>query len=182
MIDSKGFRAGIAIIIFNHERKLFLAKRIGQEAWQYPQGGMEEDETPEEAMYRELKEEVGLNPEDVELVTVTRQWLYYKLPKHLIRHHSKPLCIGQKQKWFLLKFVGDESNFNFNQSPKPEFDDWAWVDYWHPMKEVIDFKRKVYHKAMKLFNRYVYKRSPRGLLSGGNGQEASSESSSNSEG
>ena len=161
MIDSRGYRAGIVIVIFNQQRKLFWAKRIGQDAWQYPQGGIDEGETPEDALFRELKEEVGLNPDDVKIVTVTRQWLYYKLPKHLIRYHSKPRCIGQKQKWFLLKFVGDEKNINFNHTDKPEFDDWAWVNYWQPMKEVIDFKKNVYQKAMKIFNGYVYRRSPR---------------------
>lgn len=159
MIDSDGFRAGVAIIIFNRHRKLFWAKRIGQNAWQFPQGGLQEGETATEAMYRELKEETGMNPEDVEIITESRSWLFYSLPKHLIRHHSKPLCIGQKQKWFLLKFIGNDESINFDAMDRPEFDGWAWVNYWHPMKGVIDFKRDVYHRALKIFSGYVFRKT-----------------------
>ena len=158
MIDPAGYRAGVAIIIFNRQKKLFWAKRVRQDAWQFPQGGMSEGESLKETMYRELKEETGLDPEDVKIVTVSRQWLYYRLPKHLIRYRSEPVCIGQKQRWFLLKFIGDESKFNFNLSEKPEFDDWQWVSYWHPMQQVILFKKQVYHKALKIFAPYVFRR------------------------
>lgn len=158
VIDPAGYRAGVAIILFNRQKKLFWAKRVRQDAWQFPQGGMQEGETLKQTMYRELKEEIGLDPEDVKIVTVSKHWFYYRLPKHLIRYRSEPLCIGQKQKWFLLKFVGDEAKFNFNLSDKPEFDDWQWVSYWHPMKEVILFKKQVYHKALKAFASYVFRR------------------------
>lgn len=158
MIDPAGYRAGVAIIMFNRQKKLFWAKRVRQDAWQFPQGGMHEGETLKETMFRELKEETGLDPEDVKIVTVSKQWFYYRLPKHLIRYRSEPLCVGQKQKWFLLKFVGDETKFNFTLSGKPEFDDWRWVSYWHPMKEVISFKKQVYHKALKAFASYVFRR------------------------
>lgn len=161
MIDSDGFRAGVAIVIFNKQRKLFWAKRIGQNAWQFPQGGLQEGETATQAMYRELKEETGLDPQDVEIITVSRTWMRYYLPKHLIRQHSKPLCIGQKQKWFLLKFVGDEDKIRFDAVDKPEFDGWAWVNYWHPMKGVINFKRDVYHRALKIFSSYVFRKGKR---------------------
>ncbi len=157
MIDPAGYRAGVAIIIFNRQKKLFWAKRVRQNAWQFPQGGVNEGEALKQTMFRELKEETGLDPEDVKVVTISKQWLYYRLPKHLIRYRSEPLCIGQKQKWFLLKFVGDEAKFNFNLSEKPEFDDWQWVSYWQPMKEVILFKKQVYHKALKTFAPYVFR-------------------------
>lgn len=157
VIDPAGYRAGVAIIIFNRQKKLFWAKRVRQNAWQFPQGGVNEGETLKQTMFRELKEETGLDPEDVKIVTVSKQWFYYRLPKHLIRHRSEPLCIGQKQKWFLLKFIGDDAKFNFNLSEKPEFDDWQWVSYWHPMKEVIVFKKQVYHRALKAFASYVFR-------------------------
>ena len=157
MIDADGYRAGVAMIIFNHQRRLFWAKRVGQNAWQFPQGGMQEGETPEQTMYRELKEEVGLDPQDVSIVTVTHSWLRYDLPEHLIRHHSLPMCIGQKQRWFLLKFVGDESRINLEDTATPEFDGWAWVNYWHPMKGVINFKRGVYQKVLRIFSPYLFK-------------------------
>ena len=149
VIDAEGFRHGVGIIITNNEQKVFWAKRIGQDAWQFPQGGLHDDETPEQGMYRELYEETGLKPEDVQIVMETKDWLYYRLPRRLIRMHQKPLCIGQKQKWFLLRLVGSEGNINFATTNSPEFDGWRWVDYWYPLKQVIRFKRKVYQRALK---------------------------------
>ncbi len=102
-------------------------------------------------MYRELTEEVGLIAEDVEIVASTRGWLRYRLPKRLVRRHSKPICIGQKQVWFMLKLVADESKVRFDCSDKPEFDGWRWVDYWEPVEHVVHFKRSVYARALKEF-------------------------------
>ncbi|HEX2549158.1 MAG TPA: RNA pyrophosphohydrolase, partial [Gammaproteobacteria bacterium] len=99
MIDDDGFRQGVGIILVNEKRQIFLAKRIGKIAWQFPQGGIKADESPIDAMYRELKEEIGLVASDVKVLSSTRRWLRYRLPKRLVRHYSKPICIGQKQKW-----------------------------------------------------------------------------------
>lgn len=158
VIDEEGFRHGVGIILVNSKRQVFLAKRIGKEAWQFPQGGMIDDETPEQAMFRELKEEIGLDENDVKILATTRKWLRYRLPKHLIRHDSKPLCVGQKQKWFLLRLVNPAANFNLAITAKPEFDSWAWVSYWYPLTQVIGFKRRVYHLAIKEFARVVLSR------------------------
>ena len=151
MIDEEGFRHGVGIILVNSKRQLFLAKRIGKDAWQFPQGGMMDEETPEQAMYRELKEEVGLLAEDVKILACTRRWLRYRLPKRLIRHHSKPLCIGQKQKWFLLRLVNNDAKIDLSVTETPEFDSWAWVSYWYPLSQVVAFKRRVYNMAMREF-------------------------------
>ncbi|HSW93136.1 MAG TPA: RNA pyrophosphohydrolase [Gammaproteobacteria bacterium] len=158
MIDDEGFRQGIGIILVNARRQLFLAKRIGKPAWQFPQGGMKETETPEEAMYRELKEEIGLLPESVKILATTKRWLRYRLPKSLVRHHSHPLCIGQKQKWFLLRMTGQDDEINLIDTESPEFDSWAWVSYWYPLTQVVSFKRRVYSMAMKEFARIVLSR------------------------
>ncbi|MDR3491034.1 MAG: RNA pyrophosphohydrolase [Gammaproteobacteria bacterium] len=155
MIDEEGFRHGVGIILVNSNRQLFLAKRVGKPAWQFPQGGLMENETPEQAMYRELHEEVGLHAEDVKVLTSTRRWLRYRLPTRLIRHYSKPLCVGQKQKWFLLRLINDDAKFNLAATDKPEFDSWAWVSYWYPLSQVVAFKRRVYSLAMKEFARVV---------------------------
>lgn len=155
MIDDEGFRHGVGIILVNAKRQIFLAKRIGKDAWQFPQGGMIEHETPEQAMFRELKEEIGLVPEDVKVLASTRRWLRYRLPKRLIRHYSKPLCIGQKQKWFLLRLENKEAAFDLTMSESPEFDSWAWVSYWYPLNQVVAFKRRVYTMAMKEFAHIV---------------------------
>ena len=128
---------------------MLWARRIGQDAWQFPQGGIREHESPEDAMYRELAEEVGLGANDVVVIGCTRGWLRYRLPRRFIRHHSKPLCIGQKQVWFLLRLVGPESSVRLDLSDKPEFDRWRWVSYWQPLHEVVSFKRRVYECALR---------------------------------
>lgn len=149
MIDSEGFRANVGIVLVNKQDKLFWARRIGMDAWQFPQGGIREDESPEKAMYRELKEEVGLYPEHVEIIGCTQDWLRYWLPKRFIRYNTAPVCIGQKQIWYLLRLLVNESHVDLQQSNKPEFDHWRWVDFWEPAGEVVTFKRKVYEQALK---------------------------------
>ena len=149
MIDSDGFRPNVGIILANTRGQVLWAKRIGQDAWQFPQGGINGDESPEEAMYRELYEEVGLEPEDVRILSCTRGWLRYRLPRRLVRRDSRPLCIGQKQKWFLLQLVGADERVRVDLSDSPEFDGWRWVSYWFPVGQVVTFKRDVYRRAMK---------------------------------
>lgn len=149
MIDSDGFRANVGIILTNDDGRVFWARRMGMDAWQFPQGGIKKDESPELAMYRELKEETGLEAEHVEIIGSTDDWLKYWLPKRFIRHNTYPLCIGQKQIWYLLRLVADESYVNLTQSDEPEFDIWKWVDLWDPIDEVVSFKRNVYEQAIK---------------------------------
>ena len=151
MIDKAGYRFGVGIILQNGSRQVFLAKRIGMSAWQFPQGGMQEGETPLQTMYRELKEEVGLNPDDVAVKAVTRRWLRYRLPSRLVRHYAKPLCIGQKQKWFLLRLTNEDARIDLEGNGHPEFDAWSWVPYWYPLRQVVTFKRRVYVMALKEF-------------------------------
>ena len=103
VIDTDGFRLNVGIILSNKEGKLFWARRIGQNAWQFPQGGIKQYETPEEALYRELMEEVGLCEYHVNVIGCTKEWLRYRLPKRLIRQDIAPICIGQKQLWYLLR-------------------------------------------------------------------------------
>jgi len=154
-IDSDGFRANVGIVLTNGIGQLFWAKRIGMNAWQFPQGGIRPKENSEVAMYRELREEIGLLPEHVKIIANTRQWLKYELPERYIRKKSKPICRGQKQKWYLLKFIGDENAVKLDVSDSPEFDHWQWVDYWKPVTEVIEFKRKVYKQALSEFEQLL---------------------------
>jgi putative (di)nucleoside polyphosphate hydrolase len=100
-------------------------------------------------MYRELREEVGLGPEHVDVLGCTRGWLRYRLPQRMIRRHRKPVCIGQKQVWYMLRLVGDECHVRLDCCDRPEFDHWRWVDYWYPLREVVAFKRDVYRRALK---------------------------------
>ncbi|MCU7837577.1 MAG: RNA pyrophosphohydrolase [gamma proteobacterium symbiont of Taylorina sp.] len=151
VIDSDGYRANVGIVIFNEDGKLFWARRIGQDAWQFPQGGISFAESPEQAVFRELKEETGLTAKDVEIVSCTEGWLRYDLPDHMVRRYKRPVCIGQKQKWFMLRLLASESSILLNKSQRPEFDCWKWVDYWQPVNDVIEFKHDVYQAALKFF-------------------------------
>ena len=151
MIDSEGYRPNVGIILCNADKRVFWAKRIGQRSWQFPQGGIREDELslPELAMFRELAEEIGLQPQHVAILGRTEGWLHYRLPRRLIRRSSKPTCIGQKQVWFLLRLLGNERDVRLDLSERPEFDHWRWVDYWYPLKAVVPFKRQVYFRALQ---------------------------------
>lgn len=148
MIDSNGFRPNVGIIICNKLGQLLWAKRIKQDAWQFPQGGIKEAETTEEALFRELSEEVGLCKDDVRILSQTSEWLKYRLPKPYIRQKKGRTCIGQKQKWFLLGLQTEEDRVDLENTLQPEFDDWCWVNYWYPVNQVVDFKRGVYRKAL----------------------------------
>ena len=155
MIDSEGFRANVGIILTNDQGQVFWARRMGMDAWQFPQGGIKKNESPKTAMYRELKEEIGLEPEHVELINSTDDWLRYWLPKRYIRQNRGPLCIGQKQIWYLLKLTADETYLDLSYTSEPEFDSWKWVDFWRPVEEVISFKRQVYQQALKQLQPFI---------------------------
>jgi len=149
VIDPDGFRPNVGIILCNDQQQLFWGRRVGQNSWQFPQGGIKPNESPEQAMFRELREEVGLQPQQVELLGSTSRWLRYRLPKRFIRRNSHPICIGQKQRWFMLRVMCQESDFCLDDCDKPEFDDWRWVKYWQPLREVVYFKRRVYERALE---------------------------------
>jgi putative (di)nucleoside polyphosphate hydrolase len=150
VIDSDGFRPNVGIMLANDQGQLLWARRVGgHDAWQFPQGGISAGESPEQALYRELHEEVGLSPDAVEILGTTKGWLRYRLPRHFIREGQKPLCIGQKQKWFLLRLLATDAAVQLDLNDKPEFDHWQWVSYWYPLNQVISFKREVYRRAMK---------------------------------
>ena len=150
MIDLDGFRPNVGIMLANDRGQLLWARRVGgHNAWQFPQGGISEGESPKQALFRELYEEVGLARDAVEILGSTRGWLRYRLPKRFVRDGQKPVCIGQKQKWFLLRMLEDDAAVQLDQNEKPEFDHWRWVSYWYPLDQIIPFKREVYRRAMK---------------------------------
>ncbi|MCC4107304.1 RNA pyrophosphohydrolase [Serratia ureilytica] len=151
MIDDDGYRPNVGIVICNRQGQVLWARRYGQHSWQFPQGGINPGETAEQAMYRELFEEVGLSKKDVRILASTRNWLRYKLPKRLVRWDTKPVCIGQKQKWFLLQLLCNDADINMQRSSTPEFDGWRWVSFWYPVRQVVSFKRDVYRRVMKEF-------------------------------
>ena len=148
MLDREGFRPNVGIILLNARNQVFWGKRLRTHSWQFPQGGIKYGESPEQAMYRELEEEIGLPAAEVEILAETRGWLRYRLPSRYIRRDSLPLCIGQKQRWYLLRSRRDEPPVRFDCSPQPEFDGWRWAAFWEPVREVIHFKRAVYQRAL----------------------------------
>jgi putative (di)nucleoside polyphosphate hydrolase len=150
MIDPDGFRPNVAMVILNDDSRVFWAQRSNNDGWQFPQGGMRSDETPLEAMYRELQEETGLLADQVRMLGSTPGWLRYQLPKRYQRSNSKPLCIGQKQVWFLLKLVDGDVHIDLGVTREPEFRNFKWVDFWYPADNVIRFKRRVYRQALTL--------------------------------
>lgn len=148
-IDRQGYRANVGIVLMRDGGQLFLGGRSGGRGWQFPQGGVRRGESADDALFRELNEEIGLSPEDVHVLGRTRGWLRYRLPMPFLRRDSSPVCIGQKQRWYLLRFRGPEGRLRFDATEQPpEFDRWRWVDYWEPVREVIYFKRRVYSMAL----------------------------------
>jgi putative (di)nucleoside polyphosphate hydrolase len=148
LIDHDGFRANVGVVLMHDDGRLFIGRRTGGKGWQFPQGGVRRGETAEESLFRELHEEIGLSSEDVRIVAQTRRWLRYRLPARFVRRESRPLCVGQKQRWYLLRLRHADPKFRFDVTGEPEFDRWRWVDYWQPVREVIYFKRQVYTRAL----------------------------------
>jgi len=150
MIDPDGYRPNVGIVLMREDGRLFWARRVNRDGWQFPQGGMNTDETPLEAMFRELREETGLDPAHVEVLGATPGWLRYRLPNRCIRRGARgPTCIGQKQVWFLLRMRCEEAQLRLDLTEKPEFDAWRWVDFWYPCDNVVAFKREVYVRALR---------------------------------
>ncbi len=155
MLDREGFRPNVGIILLNHRNQVFWGKRIKTNSWQFPQGGIDRGETPEQAMIRELHEEIGLSKDHICIVARTRDWLRYEVPDRFIRREVRGNYKGQKQIWFLLKLIGLDSDLNLRASTHPEFDAWRWHDYWVSLDSVVEFKREVYKLALNELSQFL---------------------------
>jgi putative (di)nucleoside polyphosphate hydrolase len=155
MLDREGFRPNVGIILLNTNNEVWWGKRVREHSWQFPQGGIKFGETPEQAMYRELEEEVGLRAEHVKIIGRTRDWLRYEVPDRFIKREIRGHYRGQKQIWFLLRMIGRDCDINLRITDHPEFDAWRWHDYWVPLDVVIEFKREVYQKALQELSRFL---------------------------
>ena len=148
-------RSGVGIIVLNKDNKVFVAKRIDNPMnfWQMPQGGIDGDENFLKAAYRELEEETSIK--NVELIKEIDGTITYELPDHLLGFIWKGKYRGQKQKWFLMRFTGDDSEINI-ATKKPEFLDWKWIELDLITDLVVDFKLHVYkelkEKVKKIIN------------------------------
>ena len=157
MLDRDGYRPNVGIILCNGRNEVFWGKRVKEHSWQFPQGGIKVGETPVQAMYRELREEVGLLPSHVKILGRTRNWLRYEVPAQWLKRDWRGNYRGQKQIWFLLRLVGRECDVRLRASERPEFDAWRWNGYWIPLDSVIDFKREVYQHALTELARYLFR-------------------------
>lgn len=155
MLDRDGYRPNVGIILCNAKNEVFWGKRIKEHSWQFPQGGIKVGETPEQAMYRELQEEVGLLPSHVRILGRTRDWLRYDVPTHWIKREWRGSYRGQKQIWFLLRLTGRDCDVSLRASSHPEFDAWRWNTYWVQLDNVIEFKRGVYQQALSELARFL---------------------------
>lgn len=150
IIDHNGYRRGVGIVVCDGRGRVLLARRSDHRGWQFPQGGVRRGEPARAAMYRELREELGLEPSHVREVARMGSWVSYRLPARYRR--SRPArCIGQKQLWWLLQLRSSEDNIRPDLCEEREFDDWQWVDYWLPAKEVVFFKQSVYKQVLSEF-------------------------------
>jgi putative (di)nucleoside polyphosphate hydrolase len=155
MLDREGFRPNVGIVLLNQKNQVFWGKRIRSHSWQFPQGGIDRGESPEQAMFRELYEEVGLQPEHVRIVARTRDWLRYEVPERYVRRDGRGSYKGQKQIWFLLQLMAYDWHLNLRATDHPEFDAWRWNDYWVPLEVVVEFKRGVYEQALTELARHL---------------------------
>ena len=155
MLDREGYRPNVGIILVNGQNEVFWGKRIREHAWQFPQGGIKRGESPQQAMFRELREETGLMPDHVKVIGRTRDWLRYDVPTQWVRREMRSHYRGQKQIWFLIRMVGRDSDVDLRASGQPEFDAWRWNPYWIPLESVIEFKREVYRLALEELSRFL---------------------------
>ena len=155
MIDEDGYRPNVASVIINKDNKILWAKRVDEDNWQFPQGGIQKGETPEQAMYREVYEEVGLKKNSYEILGRSADWLKYDVPERFVKTYWQGRYKGQKQIWFLLKFIGSDDLINLNLHDSPEFDDWKWANFWYPLQDVVDFKKEVYSAALNELWQFV---------------------------
>ena len=147
-------RSGVGIIVLNEENKIFVAKRIDnpKNFWQMPQGGIDEGEDYLSAAYRELKEETSITK--VELIKELDGFITYLLPDHLLGVIWKGKYKGQKQKWFIMKFTGEDKEINI-QTKKPEFLEWKWIELETLTEVVVDFKLHVYKELKEKIRTFI---------------------------
>ncbi len=150
VMDNKNYRKGVGIIVVNSKGEFFLGKRIGAEAWQFPQGGIDEGESTEEALFRELHEETGLIKSKVSILAVSSKWLVYHIP-HVFQRSNKKYD-GAMQKWYLLQLTGTNNDINLNAVNHAEFDAWKWANKETAINNVIRFKKSVYESILAEFS------------------------------
>ena len=148
MNEESNYRLNVGLIIVNTYGKVLICKRKNSNQWQFPQGGIDEGESPIEAAKREIFEEVGIKPSKIKVLGKIKDWIKYEIPKELAKKSFKKKgIVGQKQKWFIFK-IKSEACISFVNDPDNEFDDFAWVSYWRPIALIVSFKKEVYRNVL----------------------------------
>jgi putative (di)nucleoside polyphosphate hydrolase len=147
------YRSGVGIVVLNKDKKIFVGKRIDNntDAWQMPQGGIDAGEDENKAMYRELKEETNIS--NIKLITKSSGYFYYNLPYNLQKKFWGGKYLGQKQKWYLVEYLGEDSDININ-TEHPEFSEWKWVTKDQINNIIVSFKKELYRDIIKEFENY----------------------------
>jgi putative (di)nucleoside polyphosphate hydrolase len=150
------YRPCVGVMLINAKGLIFAAQRIDSEvpAWQMPQGGIEKGEDPATAALRELGEEIGVSPQAVEHLAEAGDWLTYDLPHHIVPHIWKGRYRGQKQRWFLLRYLGEDADINI-ATEHPEFSEWRWIAPDEMIAAIVPFKRDIYEQVVATFRSHL---------------------------
>ena len=138
-------------MILNNNNDILVGRRLDHPSgyWQMPQGGIDDNENPEEAVWREMMEEIGTNK--AKLYKTSNQWIKYEIPKETLDHLPwGKIYIGQTQKWFMFKFLGKDKDINV-ETQNPEFSEWKWMNYNDLVKNAVPFKKNIYQKILNEF-------------------------------
>lgn len=148
------YRHGVGIMVINRDKKIFVGKRIDNhsDAWQMPQGGIDVGEDEDKAMVRELLEETGIK--DIKTLAKSSKYYYYNLPYKLQKKFWGGKYLGQKQKWYLVEFLGDETTINIS-TENPEFSEWKWIDKSEIIDVIVSFKKELYLSVINEFKEYL---------------------------
>ncbi len=150
------YRSGVGIVLLNAKKEIFVGKRIdnNSDAWQMPQGGLDAGEEEDVAMFRELKEETGIDQTSIKVLYKSNGHHYYNLPYKLQKKFWGGKYLGQKQRWYLAEFIGAESSINI-ATEHPEFSAWKWISPDEILHAIVGFKRDLYEDILKDFRRFL---------------------------
>lgn len=150
------YRSGVGILLVNQNKKIFVGKRIDNQSdsWQMPQGGIDVGEDEDAAMFRELQEETGISSQFVKIIKKSDNYFYYDLPYKLQKKFWGGKYLGQRQRWYLLEFLGDDSNINIT-TQEPEFSEWKWVEKVDLINLIVSFKRELYQQIISEFTDFL---------------------------
>lgn len=150
------YRSGVGIMLINTKKEIFVGKRIdnNSDAWQMPQGGIDAGEDEDLAMFRELQEETGIKQESVKMIGKSKEHFYYNLPYKLQKKFWGGKYLGQKQRWYIAEFIGDESKINV-ATEDPEFSEWKWIDNTIIIDSIVNFKRDLYKRVLLEFSQFL---------------------------